>query len=218
MTDPALVLASASPRRRELLSELGLPFEIAAADIDEAALTSSLGPLAPERLALNLATAKAEAMGPAPNTVLLSADTVVAIDSRILGKPANAADAVAMLRLLRGREHTVATGIAVRAGGRLLTDVASARVTMRPYSDDEIARSVAGGVPMDKAGAYAIQDADFTPVERHDGCYCGVMGLPLWRTAALLRDAGLQPRPPGLARCAACPDARLLDTVTGRPV
>ena len=203
---PALVLASRSPRRRKLLVALGIPFTIVTPPVDEAALTRELTGVSPQKLASALARAKAEHTPAPADAVVLAADTVVALEGQVFGKPADAGEARAMLRALRGREHLVVSAIAVRAGGRITADHAAIRVWMRSYADDEIERFIASGAPFDKAGAYAIQDGGFAPVERHEGCYCGVVGLPLRRAAALLAAAGLTPLPPGLPACAACPD------------
>ncbi len=111
-----------------------------------------------------------------------------------------------MLEALRGRVHEVVSGVAVVAGAAAAADHALTRVEMRTYSDDEISRYVATGSPLDKAGAYAIQDAAFAPVARFDGCQCSVIGLPLWTVRRLLRAAaGLHASPPDLDRCASCP-------------
>ena len=201
-----LVLASSSPRRRELLAALGIPFSIVTPPVDEAALALEMTGASPSELALALARAKAE-RAPAPaDAVVLAADTVVALDGRVFGKPADPREAWATLRALRGREHLVVSAIEVQAGDEIAVDHAAIKVWMRPYADDEIERFIASGAPFDKAGAYAIQDRDFAPVERHEGCYCGIVGLPLGRVAALLAAAGLAPRSPGLPVCAACPD------------
>ncbi|MSQ61996.1 MAG: septum formation protein Maf [Dehalococcoidia bacterium] len=208
---PALVLASSSPRRRELLAALGIPFTVTTPPVDEAALVREMAGATPEALASALARAKAE-HAPAPaDAVVLAGDTVVALDGQVFGKPADVREARAMLRALRGRQHLVVSAIAVRAGGQIALDHAAIRVWMRPYTDEEIERFIASGAPFDKAGAYAIQDGAFAPVERYEGCYCGVVGLPLRRAAALLAAAGLTPWPPGPpadadAACAACPD------------
>ncbi len=206
MAEPHLVLASASPRRRELLAALGLTFDVAATATDEEALLIGRPDEPPAQLAVRLATAKGEAAGAGADAVSLAADTVVFVDGRVLGKPGDAAEAAAMLRLLRGREHAVATGIAVRRAGELTTDVAVARVTMRWYGEGEIARYIARGEPFDKAGGYAIQDEEFAPVARLQGCRCAVVGLPLWRTARLLRSAGVPAADPTLPACLRCPD------------
>ncbi len=210
-----LILASASPRRRELLARFGLPFEVVEPQVDERGLEGR-----PERLARRLAVAKAHAVATTRSqATVLAADTVVAYRGDILGKPQDAAQAEAMLRRLRGRSHRVVTAVAVlppaqtgaRRGGRSrpLIDHAVTRVTMRRYSDAEIAASIASGDPFDKAGAYAIQDERLSPVEAYDGCYCNVVGLPLWKALRLLSRAGLditQVTPERLLpQCAVCP-------------
>jgi MAF protein len=210
-----LILASASPRRRELLARLGLPFEVVEPQVDERGLGGR-----PERLARRLAAAKSRAVAASRSqATVLAADTVVAYRGDILGKPQDAAEAEAMLRRLRGRSHRVVTAVTVlppaqtgaRRGGRRrpLIDHAVTRVTMRRYSDAEIAASIASGDPFDKAGAYAIQDERLSPVEAYDGCYCNVVGLPLWTALRLLSRAGLditQVTPERLLpQCAVCP-------------
>ena len=196
-----LILASASPRRRDLLARLGLPFDVVAPEIDESALTGR-----PERVARRLAAGKARAVsGSRPDATVLAADTVVAHRGVLLGKPRDAAEAEATLKRLRDRVHRVVTAVAVlpparthtrvagarRGGRRPLVDHAVTRVTMRRYTDAEIAASIARGDPFDKAGAYAIQDERLDPVACWGGCYCNVVGLPLWMAASLLRRAGL---------------------------
>ncbi len=209
-----LILASASPRRRELLARIGLPFEIVHPHVDEGSLEGR-----PDRLARRLATAKARAVSEKrPDATLLAADTVVGYHGIILGKPADAGEARAMLGLLRGRTHRVITAVAVLPPGRRrpLIGHAVTRVTMRRYSDDEIAASIARGDPFDKAGAYAIQDQRLAPVARYDslpdgktGCYCNVVGLPLWMASRLLGRAGLDitgvRASDLLPQCAVCP-------------
>ena len=205
---PALVLASASPRRRELLAALGIPFAVESADVDERILDGE----APAAAAVRLARSKAETiMRRAPAALVLGSDTIVVLDSRILGKPADAEEATTMLRALRDRVHAVITAVALvdRATARTCTAAPITSVRMRDYTDAEIAASVAAGTPFDKAGAYAIQDEQLAPVARIDGCYCNVMGLPLWTVYHLLRAGApsLQPSPPAEHRaiCAACP-------------
>jgi MAF protein len=204
---PALILASASPRRRELLPALGLSFGVRAADVDETPPTG----VDPATVAVAIARRKAAAILAAmPDAApVLAADTVVAFAGRPLGKPGDADEAAAMLRELRGREHTVYTGVVLARAGRLIEEMAASRVLMRRYSDEEIAASIAAGTPFDKAGAYAIQDPLLRPVERCDGCYCNVMGLPLWTVRRLLMALApeLRPAPPDalLPRCASCP-------------
>ena len=204
MSSLPLVLASASPRRRDLISALGLPFEVLPPQTDERAAERD-----PARLAEGLALRKARAVAAderAGGHAVIGADTVVVLDGRALGKPADGREARAMLASLRGRTHRVVTGVAVVAGERVAADHVSTAVTMRRYSDAEIERAVAGGSPLDKAGAYAIQDREFAPVERYEGCECSVGGLPLWTLRRLLRTAaGIEAAEPSHARCAACP-------------
>ena len=204
MPDRAIILASASPRRRELLAALEVPFAVLPADIDERTRERD-----PVRLAEGLALRKARAVVTQlpPDGAVIGADTVVVLGGRVLGKPADAAEARSTLASLRGRAHVVVTGVAVVAGERAAAGHARAEVTMRPYADAEIERYVAGGSPLDKAGAYAIQDQTFAPVARCDGCECGVIGLPLWTQRAMLRTvAGLEAAAPAYERCAACPE------------
>ena len=199
-----LVLASASPRRRELLAALGLAFDVDPADIDET--STELDPI---RLAETLALSKARAVAARrPGDVVIGSDTVVALDGRLLGKPADAGEARTMLDALRGRAHEVVTGIAVVGPG--LESVAHGRtaVVMREYEAAERDEFIARGEPFDKAGGYAIQDAAFHPVARIEGCECGVMGLPLWTLRRLLHDVGIEASTPALERCAECPAPR----------
>lgn len=201
-----LLLASASPRRRELLAALGVAFEVRPADIDESAPPG----LDATALARRLAVEKAAAVPVSGPAVVLGADTVVALDGTLLAKPRDAAEARAMLTALRGRTHRVVTGVAVRRSGADEPDSRSAvsevSVTMRAYSDEEINSYVARGEPFDKAGGYGIQDAHFAPVARVEGCYCAVMGLGLWTTRRLLLAMGIEATAPALPRCAGCPE------------
>lgn len=191
-----LILASTSPRRRELLAALGLHFAIATAAIDEMPLAGET----PEALVVRLSRSKALAVAGGlhftpqenkPQPPVLAADTVVALDGALLGKPADAAEATAMLRALRGRVHQVHTAVSLAHRGRLVTRLSTSNVWMRQYSDEEIAAYVATGDPLDKAGAYAIQHPDFAPVARWEGCYAAIVGLPLGVVAELLADAGI---------------------------
>jgi len=200
-----LLLASGSPRRREILGRLGLRFRIVPADLDEEGFASAFRGSFPE-LVEALAVAKARAVGanePTFDGLILAADTTVILDGEMLSKPTDSADARRMLRLLRGRGHQVATGVALYDGrdevltsGRLCTSV-----WMRAYSDAELEAYVATGDPLDKAGAYAVQHEIFHPVERVEGCYLTVMGLPLCLVARLLRARGVS-LPPLLAASA----------------
>lgn len=194
-----LVLASSSPRRQEIVRILGLPFVVRAADVDEAALPGE----PPETAVQRLAEAKVRwVAAAAAERYVVGADTVVVLGGAILGKPADAGEAAAMLRSLRGREHGVVSGVAAldRVEGRLALGAARTRVWMRGYGDDEIARYAASGEPLDKAGAYAIQDPHFRPVARFEGCYLNVVGLPLCLLLDLLWEVGVEVAPPDPAR------------------
>jgi len=189
MSNPDLLLASQSPRRRELMALLGLGFEATAPDVTEIPHTGE----SPSALVVRLSTAKAKAA--CSNTLTVACDTVVALDSELLGKPRDAAEATAMLRRLRRQPHVVYSGVALLdpASGCMLTDLAETRVTMRPYTDAEIANYVASGDPLDKAGAYAIQHAGFHPVAELQGCYANVVGFPLCHLTRCLRDWDIEP-------------------------
>lgn len=200
-----LILASASPRRQELLSHLGVEFEVVVSGFDE----SSLNHARPETLAKRLAAAKvAEVAGRHPDAAVLGADTIVVYRGEMLGKPGDAGEARDMLRKLRGRVHRVITGVALVVPGRARSHTrhVASRVRMRAYTDAEIEDTIARGVPFDKAGGYGIQDPALRPVQACEGCFCSVMGLPLWTAAGMLRDADLQVKTGDLPeRCAACP-------------
>lgn len=186
------VLASASPRRRALIALLGHPVEVLPVPADETPWPGE----DPVGYAVRLARAKLEAAIPqAPDALIIAADTVVDFEGEILGKPADAAAARAMLRALRGRPHSVHTAIALyhplRKERQL--EVATARVAMRPYTDAEIEAYIATGDPFDKAGAYAIQHPTFRPAAGVEGCYAAVVGLPLCHLARALRRWGWPP-------------------------
>ncbi len=195
-----LILASASPRRRELLSRLGLTFQVRPSGIDEVLAREVAAPA----LATALARAKARdiadqvrAAGDGP-VLILGADTLVVLDGHPLGKPGSRDEARAMLRALRGRSHEVVTAVALIEvpGGREATETVTSRVLMRPYGDPEIDAYVATGEPDDKAGAYAVQGVGGQLVARVEGCFENVVGLPLETTARLLRMFGLSPADP----------------------
>lgn len=188
MSAPHVILASQSPRRRELLSLIGITHAVMPADIDEDVRPGEAADRYTERLAREKALVIA---GRAPEAVVIAADTTVVVDGDILGKPADAADARAMIRRLSGREHIVMTGIAVARGARVESAVESVRVTFRALGDVEIDEYVATGEPMDKAGAYGIQGYGATIVERVDGDYFSVMGLGLRRLVELLGRHGV---------------------------
>lgn len=185
-----VVLASGSPRRRELLSQLIDPFEIIVSGVPEPVDAG----LTPAENVLAIARSKAEAVAPlAGDCIVLAADTDVVLDDEILGKPENAAAAVAMLRRLRGHEHEVLTAVVVidPADGRQWSEVVRSVVRIRELSDAEIEAYVATGEPLDKAGGYAIQGEAASMVKSVDGCYTNVVGLPLCATHALLIAAGI---------------------------
>jgi len=169
-----LILASGSPRRAELLKDAGQDFEIMVPQIDEAPLPGE----APAAFVCRTAREKAEAVT-APDAVILAADTAVVEGERILGKPVDAEDASAMLRSLSGRTHEVMTGVCLRSPAQTVCFHIETRVTFRTLSEQEIADYVAGGEPMDKAGAYAIQGGAAKMIRRVEGSYSNVVGLPL---------------------------------------
>lgn len=194
MTD--LCLASASPRRRELLQQIGVAHVVRVADVDERVQDGEL----PADYVLRLARAKASAVFAAPTAPraanglrlpVLGADTTVVIDDRILGKPADLADCRAMLSRLAGREHEVLSAIALVHEGGSDARLSRSRVRFRPIAAGEIDRYWASGEPRDKAGGYAIQGLGAVFVEALAGSYSGVMGLPLFETATLLVAAGV---------------------------
>jgi septum formation protein len=198
------VLASGSPRRRELLGAVGLVFTVIPADLDEGAIANGL---APDRAAVAVASAKAAAVAGHAVTVL-AADTMVILDGRVLGKPATTDEAAGMLEALGRRSHEVVTGVTVKSGADARSALCRSTVRMRGYARAEIDAYVATGAGLDKAGAYGIQDDGFRPVESIEGCWCNVMGLPLWTAVRLLEEAGCRaPRRPdqAFARCASCP-------------
>lgn len=171
-----IILASASPRRRELLSAAGIDHVVDAANVDETPRVGEVPPAYAERLARAKAASVAERH---PESTIIGADTVVVIGGQILGKPIDAADARRMLEQLSGREHAVLTAVAVARGSELQSSVASTSVWMRPLSRAEIDTYVGTGEPMDKAGAYAIQGGAAAFVERISGDFDNVVGLPV---------------------------------------
>lgn len=186
-----LILASGSPRRRQLLEQIGLTFVVRSSDVDE-----SVSPgLTPAQVVESLSARKGEAVAAeaAPGDLVLSADTVVALDGAILGKPRDRAEAEAMLTALSGRTHQVYTGVTLLQDGRRLTGHEVTAVTFRPLSPEEIAAYVSTGEPMDKAGAYGIQGLGALLVERLEGDYFNVMGLPLCRLGQMLAQFGVRP-------------------------
>ena len=182
-----LTLASASPRRAELLRAAGILFDVLPVDVDERFHPDET----PEQAVARLAEAKAAA-GAAirPDTIVLGADTTVVIDGHALAKPADPADAARMLRLLSGRDHDVMTGICLCYGRQRLVHVETTRVRMAPMGEPEIHWYVSTGEPYDKAGAYAVQGRASRFVERLEGSYSNVVGLPISRVYELLKELG----------------------------
>jgi septum formation protein len=187
-----IILASNSPRRRELLALMNLEFQVIAADIDETPLAEE----DPQDYVIRMAADKARAVKIKvnPNSVVIASDTTVVDGDQILGKPRDDADAIRMLSQLRGRDHQVFTAIAVLNldSDEMVTDICGTNVPMRNYSDEEMSVYVASGDPLDKAGAYAIQHTGFHPVENLRGCFANVMGLPLCHLTRLLTEFNLQ--------------------------
>jgi septum formation protein len=188
LSDCRVVLASASPRRRELLNLIGIEHEVIPANIDETMRARE----APRRHAERLAREKASTIAKRdPDLITIGADTIVVINRKVLGKPADVDQAARMLAMLSGREHMVITAVAVSRGKKLRSAVEEVRVKFRRLREDEIEAYIATGEPMDKAGAYGIQGYGATIVERIEGDYFAVMGLPLVRLVGLMRDVGV---------------------------
>jgi septum formation protein len=197
-----VILASGSARRSELLAGLGLPFEVIPTGVDETSDERD-----PAALACLLALRKARAgAAAAPDAAVIAADTLVTLDGRFFGKPADATEARTTLQTLRGRTHQVVTGVAVAAPTGEAVEAVTTHVTMRAYTDAEIDAYIATGDPLDKSGAYAIQHPTFAPAAAIEGCLCSVIGLPLWTTRALLATAAhIDASPPAFDRCTSCP-------------
>lgn len=180
-----VILASASPRRRELLEQIGLSFTVSVAEIDEQRLPKE----SPDALVKRLAFEKASTIQ-AADSIVIAADTVVALGDDVLGKPKDAEDAAQMLRMLSGRTHHVYTGFCVRDDkGTSVSEVVATEVVFRELSNDEIKAYVASGEPMDKAGAYGIQGGAAPFISEIHGDYYNVVGLPLCRLVTVLREA-----------------------------
>ena len=191
MSDCRVVLASSSPRRRQLLDLIGIAHEVRPANIDETMRPREV----PRRHAERLAREKASAIAKRdPDLITIGADTIVVVNRKVLGKPRDHADAARMLTMLSGREHMVITAVAVSRGRKLRSAVEEVRVRFRRLRDDEIEAYIATGEPMDKAGAYGIQGYGATIVERIEGDYFAVMGVPIVRLIGLLRDVGVRYR------------------------
>jgi nucleoside triphosphate pyrophosphatase len=190
MVAPRVILASSSPRRRELLSLIGIAHEVRPADIDERVLPGETPEAHCERLAREKATALASGVG--EGTLVIGGDTIVVVDDRILGKPRDEADAAGMLRVLSGRTHEVLTAVAVMREGRVEAGVERVAVTFRTLDEPEIAAYIATREPMDKAGAYGIQGYGATIVERIEGDYFAVMGLAINRLIRMMALVGVR--------------------------
>jgi septum formation protein len=189
--NPSVILASQSPRRRELLTLVGIAHTVRPADIDESALPDEEPRTHCERLAREKVEAIAERE---PDALIIGSDTIVVVDGDVLGKPRDEAEARRMLTRLSGRSHVVMTAVAARYRGKERSAVEEVGVTFHPLSADEIAAYVATGEPMDKAGAYGIQGYGATIVARVDGDYFAVMGLPLQRLVRLIAELGVRYR------------------------
>lgn len=183
-----IILASQSPRRRELLAKLGLPFTVQAVRADE---TMDPG-LDPRQEVARVSRVKAMAAQAGPEDVVIAADTIVVCQGRILGKPRDKAQAADMLAMLSGRDHQVMTGYTLRRGSQVITGTEVSHIFFRPLDPAEIRAYVETGEPMDKAGAYGIQGLAGLFVERLDGDYYNVMGLPICRLCAMLRHLGVE--------------------------
>jgi septum formation protein len=183
--DMTFILASNSPRRRQLLGLLGLDFQVVSADVDETPLPGESPPEYVVRLAVEKAGFVQGLRN--PDVIIIAADTTVVDGNQILGKPLDEIEADKMLQQLRDRTHQVFSGVAVAGSGNLITELCGTDVPMRPYTNEEIKAYIASGDPLDKAGAYAIQHPGFHPVGHIHGCYANVMGLPLCHLTTALR-------------------------------
>ena len=190
-TPRVLHLASTSPRRREILAALAIDFTITRVDVDEEPLAGE----SPDEMVVRLAIAKAGAAAVDDTDLALGADTAVVVDGHALGKPADQADCLRMLDLLSGRAHKVVTGVALCGANRTWTALSKTDVYFREISRDEALAYWQSGEPCDKAGAYAIQGLGGAFVERIEGSYSNVVGLPVFETVALLSDAGFDVLP-----------------------
>jgi septum formation protein len=188
-TDLRIILASGSPRRKELLATLAVKYDVIPSTVDETALIEQLGDVPPKKLVQELAAAKAiDVFRSNPDAIVIGADTVVVIDGEILGKPVDTTDAYNMLSRLSGRTHEVFTGIAVIKKDSSQSDAIRTFVKFKPWSAQEISAYIATGDPMDKAGSYGIQNSDISPVESIDGDYYNVMGLPVEDLRTMLKN------------------------------
>ena len=183
-----VILASQSPRRRQLLDLVGIRHEVIPSDVEEIPRAGEVPELYCERLAREKVSFIARKE---PDALVVGADTIVVVDGLLLEKPKDVLDAEKMLTMLSGRSHTVMTAVAASFGGRVVSEVEIVDVTFMPLSDDEIRRYVATGEPLDKAGAYGIQGYGATIVRRIDGDYFAVMGLSIVRLIGLIRELGI---------------------------
>ena len=191
MPQPDVILASASPRRKELLALVFPSFRVIPSDFDESLVPPELDP---SRHVVYCADMKAKDLARTyPESLVIAADTVVVIDGEILGKPADQRDAARMLRLLSAQTHQVYTGVAVARDGTLRSDFECTDVAFRDLSEQTIRRYIATGEPMDKAGAYAIQGKGSVLISGINGCYFNVVGLPLYTLSRLLEEFGVEP-------------------------
>ena len=187
-----IILASQSPRRKELLGRMGIPeFKIISPNVDETVADGLPPAETVEELSLRKARAAGKRAG--PRDLVIAADTVVALDGAVLGKPRDGAEAFAMLSSLAGREHHVYTGVTVLRGGQAVTEHEETAVTFRAADPEELRGYIATGEPMDKAGAYGIQGLGALLVEGIRGDYCNVMGLPVFRLGRILTQFGIEP-------------------------
>jgi septum formation protein len=194
IAETKLVLASNSPRRKQLLALGNWKFDVAVSNVDESQIIDE----APKEYVLRLAQAKAQAIAEKadPESIIIGSDTTVVDGGEILGKPKDEVDTERMLKQLRGRTHQVYTAVAIYNihDGKMLTELCITDVPMRSYSNDEITTYIRTGDPMDKAGAYAIQHPDFKPVESMHGCYASVMGLPMCHVTRTLQKLDIHPQ------------------------
>ncbi len=190
MNQELIVLASASPRRRELLRQINVEHEVRPADVDETRLPGETPDGFTGRVALSKAERVLDELQGADGRIVLAADTAVVLADEIFGKPADAIGAAAMLRRLSGRAHQVVTAVAGACGEARRLAVSSSRVSFRELDDAEIERYVASGEPMGKAGAYAVQGYAALFIERLEGSFSGVMGLPLFETGRMIAELG----------------------------
>ncbi len=192
-TEPYIVLASESQRRREIIQALDTAVEIVPSGVDERPAIPGeqaedyVGSIASDKAGAVSANGHSEAL-------VIGADTSVVLEGKILGKPVDEVEARVMLTALRGRSHRVVTGVTVSRDGAVATSVTSSDVEMRHYSDAEMEAYIASGEPFDKAGGYAIQDREFAPVSRLSGCYLNVVGFPLCEVVRLMSEVGVDVR------------------------